>query len=67
MTNMIEMIGDGFEAILGWLGIFANALLTAPAEGQLTIYVLLPLLGIAAGFGICKFGMWIIHSFFPGF
>lgn len=64
---MVSAIGDGLTALLGWIGTFLDSLLTAPTEGKVTMYVLLPLVGLGAAFTVVKFGIHIVKSFAFGF
>lgn len=66
---MIEAIGEGLQALLGWIGMFLGNLLNAPAQGatETTMYVLLPLVGLGAAFTVVKFGIHIVRSFAFGF
>lgn len=63
---MLEAIGTGFQSILGWAGEFVNNLVTAPVGDEATLYVLLPILGLSVGYGVIKFGVYIIKRFIPG-
>ena len=60
---MIEAIGTGLTALLGWVGQFLGNLLNAPAGSESTLYVLLPLVGLGAAFTVVKFGIHIVRSF----
>lgn len=64
---MIEAIGTGLTALLGWVGQFLGNLLNAPTADEATLYVLLPLVGLGAAFTVVKFGIHIVRSFAFGF
>ena len=64
---MIEAIGKGLELLLSWIGLFLENLLVAPSDGVTTMYILLPLVGVAAAFSVVKFGIYIVRTFSFGF
>lgn len=64
--DFMSAIGEGFTAILGWLGEFAGNLLTSPADGEASLYVMLPVVGLRVGYGVVNFGMSIVTRLIPG-
>lgn len=63
---MLEQIGLNFTQVLGWFGQFINNLVTVPAEGEETLYAILPIFLLGISISIILLGVKITRRLMWG-